>query len=136
MNKLRSKIKKIETQILVIIGDDYEVYNGWADNAELRNHVEALLKSRCDLLNRMFNPPTETIARFQILNNHLLNLTLQSCKRLAEINAVEYYMVSPDDEEAESWVRFVFNNEHSVLKLDDDYYGSNFTRMIKVLAEL
>ena len=139
MNKLRSKIKKIETQILAITCDDYEVYNGWADNAELRNHVEALLKSRCDLLNRMFNPTTETIARFQILNNHLRNLTLQACKRLAEINAVEYYMASPDDddEEVESWVRFVFNDEYSVLKLeDDDYYGSNFTLMIKVLAEL
>lgn len=48
-------------------------------------------------------------------------------------------MESPydDDEEVESWVRFVFNDEDSVLKLkDDDYYGSNFTLMIKALAEL
>lgn len=139
MEEIKRTIEEIEAEILVISGTDYEEYNGWADNAELRNHVEALLKSRCDLLNRMFNPTTETIARFQILNNHLRNLTLQACKRLAEINAVEYYMASPDDddEEVESWVRFVFNDEHSVLKLeDDDYYGSNFTLMIKVLAEL
>lgn len=139
MNEFKSKIQEIEADILAITGDDYEEYNGWADNAEQRNHVEGLLKRRCNLLNCMFCPTDENIARFQILNNHLRNLTWYACKRLAEINSVEYYMASPDDddEEVEGWVRFVFNDEDSVLKLeDDDYYGSNFTLMIKALAEL
>lgn len=139
MEELKRSIKEIESEILDITGDDYEAYNGWDDNVELRNRVELLLKRRCDLLNRMFCPTAENIARFQIVNNHLRNLTLKACKKLAEINAVEYYMASPDDdnEEVEGWVRFVFNDEDSVIKLeDDDYYGSNFTLMIKALAEL
>lgn len=139
MNEFKSKIQEIEDKVLAITGDDYEAYNGWADNAQQRNHVEALLKSRCEQLNRMFCPTAENIERFQIVNNNLRSLTLLACKRLAEINAVEYYTASPDDdnEEVEGWVRFVFNDENSVLKLeDDDYYGSNFTLMIKALAEL
>lgn len=139
MNDLISRIQEIEAKVLAITGDDYEAYNGWADNAQQRNHVEALLKSRCELLKRMFCPTAENIARFQILNNHLRDLTLLACKRVAEINSVEYYMASLDDdnEEVEGWVRFVLNDENSVLKLqDDDYYGSNFTLMIKALAEL
>lgn len=139
MNEFKSKIQEIEAKVLAITGDDYEAYNGWADNAQQRNHVEALLKSRCNLLNRMFCPTVENIARFQTVNNYLRNLTQQAYKRLAEINSVEYYTASPDDdnEEVEGWVRFIFNDEHSVLKLEDvDYYGSNFTLMIKALAEL
>lgn len=132
MEELKRKIKEIESEILEITGDEYARYI-------LSDYVESLLKSRCDLLNRMFCPTAENIARFQIVNNHLRNLTRQAYKRIAEINSVEYYMASPDDddEDVESWVRFVFNDEDSVLKLeDDDYYGSNFTLMIKALAEL
>ena len=42
-----------------------------------------------------------------------------------------------DGYDVESYVRFIYQGDDSVLKLDDDdYYGSNFTLMIKALAEL
>lgn len=74
MNELKSRIQELQAEILAITGDDYEKYNGWADNVEQRNRVEPLLKHRCDLLNSMFRPTAETIARFQTVNNHLRNL--------------------------------------------------------------
>lgn len=132
MEEVKRRIKEIEAEIIEITSDVYARY-------PLSDYVEALLKSRCDLLNRMFCTTVENIARFQTVNNYLRNLTQQAYKRLAEINSVEYYTASPDDdnEEVEAWVKFVFNDEDSVLKLeDDDYYGSNFTLMIKALAEL
>lgn len=87
----------------------------------------------------MFIPNTENLKRFRHVNDHLLNLTDRADDRLAEINAVEYYMASPedDDEVIESWVRFVYYDENSILQLEDDeYYGSNFPLMIKTLYEL
>ena len=132
MEEVKRRIKEIEAEIIEITSDVYARY-------PLSDYVEALLKSRCDLLNRMFCTTVENIARFQTVNNYLRNLTQPAYKRLAEINSVEYYTASPDDdnEEVEAWVKFVFNDEDSVLKLeDDDYYGSNFTLMIKALAEL
>ena len=139
MKELKCEIREIEAEILSITGADYEEYNKWAVNTGQRNCVKSLLKQRCDLLNSMFSLTAENLARFQSVNNHLLNITRHVHNRLGEINAVVYYMESPDDddEEIESWVKFVFNDEDSVLKLEDDeYYGSNFTLMIKVLAEL
>ena len=42
-----------------------------------------------------------------------------------------------DGYDVESYVRFIYQGDNSVLKLDDDdYYGSNFTLMIKALTEL
>lgn len=42
-----------------------------------------------------------------------------------------------DDYDVESHFRFIYHGDDSVLKLDDDdYYGSNFTLMIKALTEL
>lgn len=41
-----------------------------------------------------------------------------------------------EDHGFESWVRFIYCGDESVLKLEDDYYGSNFTLMIKALTEL
>ena len=60
--------------------------------------------------------------------------------RIADINATSYYLADEhdfdDDEVVEGWLRVVFDDDSSVLKLDDDdYYGSNFALMIKVLTE-
>lgn len=66
MEELKRRIKEIEAEILAITGVDYEVYNGWADSAQQRNHVEALLKSRCELLNRMFIPTAKTLRVFRL----------------------------------------------------------------------
>lgn len=137
MDDFKSEIQKIETEILAITGSNIEEYNEWAESESNRDHVESLLKRRCKLLNDAFQLTEENLERLRQANSHLTDLTRRAY--VNEINAEEYYMADSkdDDYEVESCVRFVYRGEESVLKLDDDdYYGSNFTLMIKALAEL
>lgn len=137
MDDFKSEIQKIETEILAITDSNIEEYNEWAESESNRDHVESLLKRRCKLLNDAFQLTEENLERLRQVNSHLTDLTRRAY--VNEINAEEYYMADSkdDDYEVESCVRFVYRGEESVLKLDDDdYYGSNFTLMIKALAEL
>lgn len=137
MDDFKSEIQKIETEILAITGTVIEDYNEWAESDSNRNRVESLLKRRCKLLNDAFQLTAENLERLRQVNSHLTNLTRQVY--VNEINAEEYYMADSKDNdyEVESRVRLIFRDVDSVLKLDDDeYYGSNFTLMIKTLTEL
>lgn len=139
MDDFKSEIQKIETEILAITGTDIEEYNEWAESESVRNRVESLLKCRCKLLNDAFQLTAENLDRFRQVNSHLTNLTKRAYDRIGDIGAVEYYMADCEDDgyDVESHVRFIYQGDDSVLKLeDDDYYGSNFTLMIKALAEL
>lgn len=139
MDDPKSEIQKIETEILVITGTDVEDYNEWAENESNRNRVESLLKRRCKLLNDAFQLTAENFDRLRQINYHLSDLTKRAYNRIGEIEAVEYYMADCEDDgyDIESHVKFIYQGDDSVLKLDDDdYYGSDFTLMIKALTEL
>ena len=139
MDDFKSEIQKIETEILAITGTDIEEYNEWAESESNRNCVESLLKRRCKLLNDAFQLTAENFDRLRQINYHLSDLTKRAYNRIGEIEAVEYYMADCEDDgyDVESRVRFIYRGDESVLKLDDDdYYGSNFTQMIKALTEL
>lgn len=139
MDVPKSEIQKIEAEILAITGTDIEEYNEWAESESNRNRVESLLKRRCKLLNDAFQPTKVNLERLRQANSHLANLTKRAYNRISEIEAVEYYMAGCEEDgyDVESHVRFIYTGEESVLKLeDDDYYGSNFTLMIKALTEL
>lgn len=139
MDDFKSEIQKIETEILAITGTDVEEYNEWAENESNRNRVESLLKRRCKLLNEAVQLTAENLERLRQVNSHLSDLTKRAYNRIGEIEAVEYYMTDCEDDgyEVESHVRFIYCGDESVRKLDDDnYYGSNFTLMIKTLVEL
>ena len=86
-----------------------------------------------------FQLTEENLERLRQANSHLTNLTKRAYDRIGDIGAVKYYMADCEDDgyDVESHVRFIYQGDDSVLKLDDDdYYGSNFTLMIKALAEL
>lgn len=140
MNQFQSQIQKIEAEIIAITGTDYAKYNEWTENGEQRNRVESLFKLRRELLNDTFQLTPKNLERFRKINSQLLNLTKQCYERISDVDYfVDNYMIEyeNEDREFESRLRFVFNGEDSVLKLEDDeYYGSNFTLMIKALAEL
>lgn len=139
MDDFKSEIQQIEVEILAITGNDVEEYNEWAESESVRNRVEFLLKCRCKLLNEAFQLTAENLDRFRQVNSHLTNLTKRAYDRIGDIGAVEYYMADCEDDgyDVESHVRFFYQGDDSVLKRDDDdYYGSNFTLMIKALAEL
>lgn len=139
MDDPKSEIQKIEAEILAITGSDVDEYNEWTESESTRNRVESLLKRRCKLLNDAFQMTVENLDRLSQVNIHLTNLTKRAYDRIGEIEAVEYYMTDceDDDYDVESHIRFIYRGDDSVLKLDDDdYYGSNFTLMIKALTEL
>lgn len=140
MDNLESEIQTIEAEILAITGTSVEDYNEWAENENARNRVESLLRRRCELLNEAFQLTAENLERLCKVNEYLTNLTKRAYDRIGEVDYfVDNYMMEYEDEEREfeSWVRFIYTGEDSVLKLDDDeYYGSNFTLMIKALTEL
>lgn len=139
MDDFKSEIQKIETEILAITGTDVEEYNEWAENESNRNRVESLLKRRCKLLNEAFQLTAENLERLRQVNSHLSDLTKRAYNRIGEIEAVEYYMTDCEDDgyDVESYIRFIYQGDDSVLKLDDDdCYGSNFTLIIKALTEL
>ena len=139
MDDFKSEIQKIEAEILAVTGTDIEEYNEWAESESVRNRVESLLKCRCKLLNESFQLTVENLERLCHVNSHLTNLTKRAHDRIGDIGAVEYYMADCEDDgyDVESHVRFIYLGDESVLKLDDDdYYGSNFTLMIKALTEL
>ncbi|MDE6268267.1 MAG: hypothetical protein K2M04_04200 [Muribaculaceae bacterium] len=140
MKDFKDKITEIETEIIAITGGDVEDYNEWAENANNRSRVESLLKQRCELLNDMYQCTAENLERFSQINNHLTDLTTQAYDRISDVDYfVDNYMIEyeNEDRDLESWIRFIYQGEESVLKLDDDeYYGSNFVLIIKVLTEL
>lgn len=141
MNEIRKEIMDIESKIIAITGDNLNQRNHWAEDRTKREAVDDMLMRRCYLLNSMFVPTPENMKRFNRVNNHLYTMTQKLHSRIAAINAqvdsITDEQLFDDDEEIKGWLRVVFDDESSVLKLDgDDYYGSNFTLMIKILAEL
>lgn len=139
MGDFKSEIQKVESEILSITGTDIEDNNEWAENESNRNRVESLLRRRCELLNDAFQLTEENLDRLRQVNSHLADLTKRAYNRIGEIKAVEYYMADCEEDgyDVESHVRFIYREDESVLKLDDDdYYGSSFTLMIKALTEL
>lgn len=141
MYEIRKEIMDIESKIIAITGDNLNHRNPWADDRTRLETVENLLMRRCYLLNSMFVPTPENMIRFNRVNNHLYTMTQKLHSRIAAVNAQVDSILDEhlfdDDEEIEVWLRVIFDDESSVLKLeDDDYYGSNFTLMIKILTEL
>lgn len=141
MDEIRKEIMDIESKIIAITGDNLNRRNHWAEDRTKRETVEGILKQRCNLLNSMFLPTPENMTRFNQVNNHLYTMAHKMYSRIADINATSYYLADEpdfdDDEVVEGWLRVAFDDDSSVLKLnDDEYYGSNFALMIKVLTEL
>lgn len=134
----RETIQKTERRIIEITdtGDS----DKWRSDPSKCQAVEDLLTERWNILNRMFRPTEANMRRFEAINTRLEALCRQLCRRMSDLRqSLPLIMdVSIDDDyEIESELRFCFNDETSVIRLaDDDYYGSDFARMISVTATL
>lgn len=134
----RETIQKIERRIIKITaGGDTDK---WRDAPSICHVVESLLTERRDIMNQMFRPTDANMRRFEAVNTHLETLCRQLCRRMANIRQSLPLIMDTevdDDYEIEGELRFCFNDETSVIRLaDDDYYGSDFARMISVTATL
>lgn len=142
-NLLYSKLAKVETQIKDIVGQTIESPFTFLGKLtiEFQSRIRRLMETRRKILNEMYLPTDENMRRFRAINNRLFTLTKQLHERTHAIKEkLPVVMDCPDfddDFEIEGTLSYAFNDEESVLKLEDDeYYGSDFTMMIKLISDL
>lgn len=134
-------IKDIEKDILDISGDVLDLSN--------RRHnitpseydlLETLLSSRSWALNKLFENhcTDEEVRRFTAINNQLYDMTQRMYERTRMLNDLIKAMPlheKDDDVMIEANLKFWEDGAISVLELEDDgFYGSDFARMIEILA--
>lgn len=140
-DNLKHRLAEVESKIRAIAGVDIDHSDSWTSCLEKRGKVGSLLDSRREILNEMFLPSDENVFRFKAVNERLFTLTRQLHDRVKALESrLPLVMDCPefdDDYELEGTLRYCFNSEDSVLKLEDDCeYGSDFTLMIKLIADL
>lgn len=141
MKKRNKSLADIESAIIALAGDDIGSYNLHRLSPGEIETIEELLAGRKHILNGMFQPTDENMARFRAINQRLFELTENLHRRFKIIESKSATFSDcpdfDDDYEIEGWLHYIFNGAESVLSLPDDrYYGSRFALMIKTLYEL
>ena len=139
---LKSFIHDIEADMLDITGDvlDYS-------NRRIRDLtpyqfdlLDCLLLLRCWALNNLFDEhcTDEEVRRFAAINDKLYEMTERMYERARMVNELIKTMPlheKDDDVDVEAKLKFWEDGASSVLEIEDDaYYGSDFRRMIVLLA--
>ena len=139
---LKSFIHDIEADMLDITGDVLDFRNSRVrdlspDQFDL---LDCLLLLRGWALNNMFeiHCSDEEVRRFAAVNDMLYDMTERMYERARMVNELIRTMPlhkKDDDLEVQARLRFWEDGASSVLELEDDeYYGSDFSRMIVLLA--
>lgn len=134
--KYRDELMDIERQIKEIAGVSSEDSDMWCRDQPKFDDVRDLLTRRWNLLNLMFMPSDMNMKRFEELNFCLETLCRQLRERMLKLKQSLPLVKDSDfddDYELEGELRFCYNDENSVLKLDDDHYCSDFCRMIDII---
>ena len=129
----RDEVLRIEEQIRSFVGSDPERISYYVLFRH-KEELELLLDQRRTLLNWMFLETPQEIARMDILNTRLFNLTKRLrvkmadvCESLAACERDDF----DDDYEVEGTLRFSYNEEDSILSYEGaDVYCSDFRLMI------
>ncbi len=141
VEKLRCEIRGFESSILAITGDPIETC--WWDTVKPDNvadYVEELLGFRYYALTRLFEIHcTEAeVRRIERVNDKLLEMTREMFERTGQV--YRYFLDMPRDRseeelEVEGTLRYWEDAEPLRLE-DDDFYGSDFRRIIPIIAYL
>ena len=139
---LKSFIIDIEKDILGIAGDvlDYSLIIRKRLTHGQFELLDALLALRCWALSSLFEVhcSDEEVRRFTAINDKLYTMTESMYERARMVNELIQTMPlheKDDDVEVEAKLRFWEDGAPSVLEIEDDeFYGSDFTRMIVLLS--
>ena len=139
---LKMFVKDIEKDILEIAGDvlDYSLIVRKRLTPFQFELLDALLDLRGWALNSLFEVhcSDEEVRRFTAINDKLYTMTESMYERARMVNDLIKTMPlheKDDDVEVEAKLKFWEDGAPSVLEIEDDaYYGSDFTRMIVLLA--
>lgn len=132
----RDELLDIEWRIKEIAGKSSDYNDKWRNDQTKFNEVKSLLIKRWNLLNLMFMPSDENMNRFKEINSLLEARCRQLRERMQKLKKSLPLVRDSDfddDYEFEGELRFCYNDENSVLKLDDDHYCSDFCRMIDII---
>lgn len=134
--KYRDELIDIERQIKDIAGKSTDDNDQWRYDPVKFSEVKRLLTRRMKFLNIMFSPDEANMKRFREVNCRLELLCRQLRERILRLQQSLPFIQDPDfddDYEIEGELRFCYNDEDSVLILDDDHYCSDFRRMIDII---
>ena len=134
--KYRDELIDVERQIKGIAGNLSDDNDKWRNNQTKFDEVRKLLTRRWNLLNLMFMPSVVNMNRFKEINSRLESLCSQLRERMLKLKKSLPLVQDSDfddDYELEGELRFCYDDENSVLKLDDDHYCSDFCRMIDII---
>ena len=138
--QLQQFVKDIEKDILNISGDVLDLRARHDIMPSEYDLLEALLLKRSCALNNLFEThcTDEEVRRFTAINNQLYDMTKRMYERTKMLNELIKTMPlheKDDDVDVEAKLKFWEDGASSVLELEDDgYYGSDFSRMIVLLA--
>ena len=135
---LKMLVKDIEKDIIGIAGDvlDYSLIIRKRLTPGQFEMLDALLDLRGWALNSLFDVhcSDEEVRRFTAINDKLYTMTESMYERARMVNELIKTMPlheKDDDVEVEAKLKFWEDGAPSVLEIeDDDFYGSDFTRMI------
>lgn len=138
---MKQELLQIESRIIELVGSDLELFSYDELSKEQKEEVKRLLRVRRDILNEMFQPTEANLARFCKVNEELYRLTMALDERVKKFISKKELLFDSldfdDDYELEGTLKYVFNDKTSICCLtDDNYYGSNFAVMIKILYEV
>lgn len=129
----KTEVMRIEQEVRKIVGNDPD----FLDSEILRDRREdllLLLESRRTLMNWMYKETDEEVARMEIVNSRLFELTKRLRVKMAEVCesvASRARDDFDDDFNVEGTLRFCYNGEESLLSYPGaDAYGSDYRLMI------
>ena len=142
VEKIRTLLLEVEAEIKKLMGEQER------GSLELRyigatqiEKIQDLVSTRSLILNRMFQATSQEIKRFEAVNELLNSLTKKMYHRMA--NLYRTLIDSPKDESFDDdyvvsgTLKYVYNDEDSILILPEDgYYGSDFAYMIELIYYL
>lgn len=140
--KRRALLLEVEAEIKKLMGEQEK------GSLDLRHigavqieKIQDLIGTRSLILNRMFQATSQEIKRFEAVNELLNSLTKKMYHRMA--NLYRTLINSPKDESFDDdyvvsgTLKYVYNDEDSILILPEDgYYGSDFAYMIELIYYL
>ena len=138
---LRGQLLSVEKEIKQLIGKEpMRFYLRYIDEDTILK-LEELADERCSILNQMFKASPQEVKRFEEINTLLYELTQKTYKRTPRLyRSLLKDKKDPsfdDDYNIEGILRYVYNDEESVLQLEDDeYYASDFNYMLEFLTYL
>lgn len=130
---MRDGVLRIEARIRSIVGTDPDRLNH-SVLFRYKEELELLLDQRRTLLNWMLKETPQEVARMDVLNTRLFELTkrlrvkmVDVCESLASHDRDDF----DDDFEVEGTLRFSYNDEDSILPYEGaEVYGSDYRLMI------